>query len=75
MKTTKMSLANIQGKLNRTEMKSIMAGSGSYNCYAIASPGYHVQSPGSCSGSQSGCQSACNSWCNYANHCTSCTCY
>ena len=28
MKTTKMSLANIQGKLSRTEMKNIMAGSG-----------------------------------------------
>lgn len=29
MKTKKMSLANIQGKLSRTEMKNIMAGSGS----------------------------------------------
>jgi len=28
MKTTKMSLANIQGKLTRNEMKKIMAGSG-----------------------------------------------
>ena len=28
MKTTKMSLANIQGKLSRAEMKKIMAGSG-----------------------------------------------
>ncbi len=28
MKRTKMSLANIQGKLSRTEMKNIMAGSG-----------------------------------------------
>ena len=27
MKTTKMSLANIQGKLSRAEMKQIMAGS------------------------------------------------
>ena len=32
MKTTKMSLANIQGKLSRSEMKNIMAGSGS-GCY------------------------------------------
>jgi hypothetical protein len=32
MKTTKMSLANIQGRLSRTEMKNIMAGSGS-GCY------------------------------------------
>ena len=28
MKTKKMSLANIQGKLSRNEMKNIMAGSG-----------------------------------------------
>jgi len=28
MKTTKMSLANIQGKLSRADMKNIMAGSG-----------------------------------------------
>ncbi len=26
MKTTKMNLANVQGKLSRTEMKNIMAG-------------------------------------------------
>jgi len=28
MQTQKMSLANIKGKLSRTEMKNIMAGSG-----------------------------------------------
>lgn len=32
MKTTKMSLANMQGKLSRTEMKNIMAGSGTAEC-------------------------------------------
>ena len=32
MKTKKMSLANIQGKLSRTEMKNIMAGSGGASC-------------------------------------------
>lgn len=33
MKTTKISLVNIQEKLSRTEMKKIMAGSGSeVNC-------------------------------------------
>ncbi len=32
MKTQKMSLANMQGKLTRTEMKNIMAGSGSSGC-------------------------------------------
>ncbi|MGF2413632.1 MAG: hypothetical protein ACQUYJ_14975, partial [Ferruginibacter sp.] len=29
METKKMSLANMQGKMSRTEMKNIMAGSGS----------------------------------------------
>ncbi len=37
MKTTKMSLANIQGKLSRTEMKSIMAGSGDGGTYCTDS--------------------------------------
>ncbi len=32
MKTTKMSLANIEGKLSRAEMKKIMAGSDSGSC-------------------------------------------
>ncbi|MEJ7678507.1 MAG: hypothetical protein WKG06_11740 [Segetibacter sp.] len=37
MKTQKMSLANIQGKLSRAEMKNIMAGSGSGgNCYTLS---------------------------------------
>ena len=31
-----MSLANIEGKLSRAEMKIIMAGSGSYTCNATA---------------------------------------
>ena len=34
MKKTKMSLANIQGKLSRTEMKNIMAGSGPSGYYS-----------------------------------------
>ena len=38
MKATKMSLANIQGKLSRTEMKNIMAGSGNGG-YCIGSVG------------------------------------
>ena len=32
MKTQKMSLANMQGKLSRAEMKNIMAGSGVSGC-------------------------------------------
>ena len=34
MKTQKMSLSSIQGKLSRGEMKNIMAGSGATYCYA-----------------------------------------
>lgn len=34
MQTKKMSLANIQGKLSRTEMKNIMAGTGDAYCIA-----------------------------------------
>lgn len=37
MQTKKMSLANIQGKLSRAEMKNIMAGSGSSTCMVGAS--------------------------------------
>jgi hypothetical protein len=32
MKTVKMSLANMQGKLSRAEMKNIMAGGSSRGC-------------------------------------------
>lgn len=32
MKTLKMSLENIQGKLSRAEMKKVMAGSGAPTC-------------------------------------------
>jgi len=32
MQTQKISLANIQGKLSRAEMKNIMAGSGTDSC-------------------------------------------
>jgi hypothetical protein len=38
MQTQKMSLANIKGKLNRAEMKNIMAGSG--GAYCIPEYGY-----------------------------------
>jgi hypothetical protein len=35
MQTQKMSLANIQGKLSRTEMKNIMAGSATCTLYCL----------------------------------------
>ncbi len=40
MQTQKMSLANIKGKLSRTEMKNIMAGSGGSCCAHSADWGY-----------------------------------
>ena len=60
MKTEKMSLANIQGKLSRTEMRNIMAGSGK-NCPKCTK--------------QSDCpNSSCVSWstggpCGYGSYC------
>lgn len=54
MRTTKMSLANIKGKLSRAEMKQIMAGSGTdcntYICYTTSD----------CTASK--CGNACNSY-------------
>lgn len=44
MKTTKMNLANLQGKLSRAEMKNIMAGytappqCGLYRCFGTGCP-------------------------------------
>jgi hypothetical protein len=59
MKTTKMSLANIQGKLSRTEMKSIMAGSGgSPGCHEGTACGAHGN--GTCGTTSSGC--ACSNY-------------
>ncbi len=54
MKTVKMSLANIQGKLSRNEMKQIMAGSSGYNC---APKGAECPAPGA---TYDGCCSSCN---------------
>ncbi|MBP6755507.1 MAG: hypothetical protein KA210_05105 [Bacteroidia bacterium] len=36
LKTKKMSLANIEGKLSVTEMEQIMAGSGSSSCQIVS---------------------------------------
>lgn len=44
MKTVKMNLANMQGKMSRKEMKEIMAGSGSGGCGTVCSE------PKDCSG-------------------------
>lgn len=58
MKTTKMSLANIQGKLSRTELKKIMAGSGG--------------TPNTCGGSRDTCDPAV--WYGNGGCCTQYTC-
>jgi len=48
MKTEKMSLANIKGKLSRSEMRTVMAGSGA-GCTKCTKPG---QMGNECSSSQ-----------------------
>jgi len=52
MKTTKMSLATIQGKLSRAETKNIMAGSGGETCNCNSSDTCPTATPCcvSCSG-------------------------
>ncbi|GGB11610.1 hypothetical protein [Puia dinghuensis] len=55
MKTVKLSLANIQGKLTREEMKNIMAGSGA-NCRTSGQYCYCSNGIGTCG---SGCSGAC----------------
>lgn len=45
MKTQKMSLANVQGKLSRKEMKTIMAGSGTCGCDTFGGPCWNPCSP------------------------------
>jgi hypothetical protein len=47
MKTLKMSLENIQGKLSRIEMRNIMAGSGD-NCNDICAKGSGQCAGGDC---------------------------
>ena len=47
MKTQKMSLANIQGKMSRSEMKNIMAGSGEY-CSLLTCFGSCIVYGGAC---------------------------
>jgi hypothetical protein len=70
MKTTKMSLANIQGKLSRTEMKNIMAGSGRCDsCWGSGGTLAHSNSNGTygagmCPSSTGGtsCHNYCSQW-------------
>jgi hypothetical protein len=47
MQMQKMSLASIQGKLSRAEMKGIMAGS-TYGCACVCSSGAVAICPGNC---------------------------
>jgi hypothetical protein len=55
MQTKKMNLANMKGKLNRAEMKNIMAGSyGSPSCGELCSSDSHCSTNQSCSKCLSG---------------------
>ena len=66
MKTKKISLANIQGKLSRTEMKKTMAGS-TYQCLIACADGqmrYQGCEAGSCLSTMSGYVGCGGNWYN-----------
>ena len=67
MKTLKMSLANIQGKLSRAEMKKVMAGSGECGIYCPGST-YRTYIP-NCSREEA------TKWCFGDPAGATCTCY
>ena len=73
MQTKKMSLANIQGKLSRTEMKNIMAGSGTCCVRGYWNSGSYQQQ---CSVSSASAQLAASQWSAAGGHfywcCASC---
>ncbi len=48
MKIVKMSLANMQGKMSRMEMKGIMAGSGGATCGSICTGPFDCPSGDCC---------------------------
>lgn len=59
--------------LSTGDMKQITGGI-VWEVSCIAQPGYHIESPGSCTGSQSACQASADAWCaNSANHCGTCS--
>lgn len=60
MKTTKMSVAKIEGKLSRVEMKNIMAGGGSTGCYKCCRDSNGLCSDCAYSYSSAPCESGCS---------------
>jgi hypothetical protein len=71
METKKMSLANIQGKLSRAEMKNIMAGDGVVCAYKNASG---ATTYGNCTGQVYQCQAVAGAWCASEPRCAGVTC-
>jgi len=59
-KLEKMSLLNIEGKLSRTEMKNIMAGSGFMCCVGTVCSSCYPLSSGSISNCSSGQTRSCD---------------
>ena len=66
MQTTKMSLVNIQGKLSRTEMKNIMAGSGG-TCPTFCW-NYSTSALGTCTPASFGCTCSAGGMCSQKTH-------
>lgn len=54
--------------LTRDAMKNINGGK-DYGVSCSAAPGYHQESPGTCSGTRSSCQAAADRWCSDSPHC------
>lgn len=68
MKRMKMSVANIQGKLSRTEMKQVMAGSGDSGCGTSCS-GSCTFTSGACAGKTGTCSRHSNGNCQCLGNC------
>jgi hypothetical protein len=65
-------LASFGGSvLSKDQQKNVLGGK-KYAVNCSTAPGYHQESPGSCSGTASGCQTAANNWCAQTAGCVSC---
>lgn len=76
METKKMSLANVQGKLSRAEMKNVMAGleqDGVMQCGWTNQSG--ITNYGNCTGTQYQCQTSANQICATMAACHHVTCF
>ncbi len=73
----KQKFENLGVILSRSAQKKIGGGleeGGTYTINCTPAPGYHIESPGNCTGTLAACTSDANAWCSdINNHCYSCT--